>query len=85
MRRTRKHNCNEIRKLFLIPEHEIDLNNGTVGSSPTSVLKAVFEGYRDSERLAQADAEDYIQSGATPRGTNFAILCGIYWAVPRDL
>ena len=49
----------EVRKLFLIPEDEIYLNNGTVGSSPTPVLKAVFEGYRDSERLAQADPEDY--------------------------
>jgi selenocysteine lyase/cysteine desulfurase len=49
----------EIRKLFLIPEDEVYLNNGTVGSSPTPVLKAVFEGYRDSERLAQADPEDY--------------------------
>ena len=49
----------EVRKLFLIPEDEVYLNNGTVGSSPTPVLKAVFEGYRDSERLAQADPEDY--------------------------
>jgi isopenicillin-N epimerase len=49
----------EVRKLFLIPEDEIYLNNGTVGSSPTPVLKAVFEGYRDSERLAQSDPEDY--------------------------
>ena len=49
----------EVRKLFLIPQDEVYLNNGTVGSSPTPVLKAVFEGYRDSERLAQADPEDY--------------------------
>lgn len=49
----------EVRKLFLIPEDEIYLNNGTVGSSPTPVLKAVFEGYRDSERLREADPEDY--------------------------
>jgi isopenicillin-N epimerase len=49
----------EMRKLFLIPEDEIYLNNGTVGSSPAPVLRAVFEGYRDSERLAQADPEDY--------------------------
>jgi isopenicillin-N epimerase len=49
----------EVRKLFLIPDDEVYLNNGTVGSSPTPVLKAVFEGYRDSERLAQADPEDY--------------------------
>ena len=49
----------EVRKLFLIPEDEVYLNNGTVGSSPAPVLRAVFEGYRDSERLAQADPEDY--------------------------
>jgi len=49
----------EVRKLFLIPEDEVYLNNGTVGSSPTPVLKAVFEGYRDSERLAQTEPEDY--------------------------
>jgi isopenicillin-N epimerase len=49
----------EVRKLFLIPEDEVYLNNGTVGSSPTPVLKAVFDGYRDSERLAQTDPEDY--------------------------
>jgi selenocysteine lyase/cysteine desulfurase len=49
----------EVRKLFLIPEDEVYLNNGTVGSSPTPVLKAVFEGYHDSERLAQSDPEDY--------------------------
>ncbi|HVM75008.1 MAG TPA: aminotransferase class V-fold PLP-dependent enzyme [Candidatus Saccharimonadales bacterium] len=49
----------EVRKLFLIPEEEVYLNNGTVGSSPAPVLRAVFEGYRDSERLAEADPEDY--------------------------
>src|SRR5271165_4808626 len=49
----------QLRRQFLIPEDEVYLNNGTVGSSPTPVLKAVFEGYRDSERLAQADPEDY--------------------------
>jgi len=49
----------EMRKLFLIPEDEVYLNNGTVGSSPAPVLRAVFEGYRDSERLAQTDPEDY--------------------------
>ena len=49
----------EVRKLFLIPEHEVYLNNGTVGSSPAPVLRAVFEGYRDSEQLAEGDPEDY--------------------------
>jgi hypothetical protein len=43
----------ELRKQFLIPEDEVYLNNGTVGSSPAPVLRAVFEGYRDAERLAQ--------------------------------
>jgi isopenicillin-N epimerase len=49
----------EIRKQFLIPEGEVYLNNGTVGSSPVPVLNAIFEGYRDSERLAQSNPEDY--------------------------
>ncbi len=33
-----------IRKQFLIPADEVYLNNGTVGSSPAPVLKAVFDG-----------------------------------------
>ena len=49
----------ELRRQFLIPEDEVYLNNGTVGSSPAPVLRAVIEGYRDAERLAQADPEDY--------------------------
>ena len=49
----------ELRKQFLIPEDEVYLNNGTVGSSPVPVLRAVFEGYREAERLAQSDPEDY--------------------------
>ena len=49
----------ELRKQFLIPEDEVYLNNGTVGSSPVPVLHAVFEGYREAERLAQTDPEDY--------------------------
>src|SRR6201993_4098193 len=48
-----------LRRQFLIPEDEVYLNNGTVGSSPAPVLRAVFEGYRDAERLAQTDPEDY--------------------------
>lgn len=56
----------EVRKLFLIPDDEVYLNNGTVGSSPVPVLRAVFEGYRDSERLAQADPEDYPIWGYAP-------------------
>ena len=49
----------EIRKQFLIPADEVYLNNGTVGSSPLPVLRAIFDGYYDTEKMAQADPEDY--------------------------
>ena len=49
----------ELRQQFLIPADEIYLNNGTVGSSPAPVLRAVFEAYEASEKLNEADPEDY--------------------------
>src|SRR5215813_7575813 len=49
----------ELRKQFLIPADEIYLNNGTVGSSPAPVLRAIFEGYETCERLSESDPEDY--------------------------
>src|ERR1700723_660749 len=49
----------ELRKQFLIPADEIYLNNGTVGSSPAPVLRAIFEGYETTEKMNQADPEDY--------------------------
>jgi selenocysteine lyase/cysteine desulfurase len=49
----------ELRKQFLIPEDEIYLNNGTVGSSPAPVLRAVFAGYNSTEKLDETDPEDY--------------------------
>jgi isopenicillin-N epimerase len=49
----------ELRKQFLIPADEVYLNNGTVGSSPMPVLRAVFDGYYDTEKMAQSDPEDY--------------------------
>lgn len=49
----------ELRKQFLIPADEIYLNNGTVGSSPAPVLRAVFDGYTSTEKMNQADPEDY--------------------------
>src|SRR5580658_4999474 len=49
----------ELRQQFLIPADEVYLNNGTLGSSPAPVLRAVFEGYEDCERLNEADPEDY--------------------------
>jgi isopenicillin-N epimerase len=49
----------ELRKQFLIPSDEVYLNNGTVGSSPAPVLRAIFDGYNETEKMAQADPEDY--------------------------
>jgi isopenicillin-N epimerase len=49
----------EIRKQFLIPSDEIYLNNGTVGSSPAPVLRAIFDGYTRTEKMDQQDPEDY--------------------------
>ncbi|MFY9675868.1 MAG: aminotransferase class V-fold PLP-dependent enzyme [Terriglobales bacterium] len=49
----------ELRKQFLIPADEVYLNNGTVGSSPAPVLRAIFEGYDTTEKMNQQDPEDY--------------------------
>jgi isopenicillin-N epimerase len=49
----------ELRRQFLIPADEIYLNNGTVGSSPAPVLRAVFDGYETTEKMDQQDPEDY--------------------------
>src|SRR5579863_9331169 len=49
----------ELRKQFLIPGDTIYLNNGTVGSSPAPVLRAVFDGYTETEKMTQSDPEDY--------------------------
>ncbi len=49
----------ELRKQFLIPPDEIYLNNGTVGSSPAPVLRAVFDAYNSTEKMDQSDPEDY--------------------------
>jgi len=49
----------ELRRQFLIPEDEIYLNNGTVGSSPAPVLRAIFDGYTTTEKMDQQDPEDY--------------------------
>ena len=49
----------ELRKQFLIPADEVYLNNGTVGSSPAPVLRAIFDGYNETEKMAQKDPEDY--------------------------
>lgn len=49
----------EVRKQFLIPDDEIYLNNGTVGSSPAPVLRAIFDAYTVTEKMDQSDPEDY--------------------------
>src|SRR5438552_11289922 len=48
-----------VRKLFVIPADEVYLNNGTVGSCPWPVLQGVFDGYLETEKMAQDDPEDY--------------------------
>jgi len=48
----------ELRKQFLIPEDEIYLNNGTVGSSPAPVLRAIFDGYNATEKMDQTSLRD---------------------------
>ena len=48
-----------LRKQFLIPADEVYLNNGTVGSSPRPVLRAIMDAYHMTEQMAQDDPEDY--------------------------
>src|SRR5438128_10031070 len=48
----------EMRKQFLIAADEVYLNNGTVGSSPMPVRRAVFDGYNGTEAMAQSAPED---------------------------
>jgi isopenicillin-N epimerase len=49
----------ELRKQFLIPQGEVFLNNGTVGSTPAPVLRAIFEGYTRTEKMDMENPEDY--------------------------
>jgi len=49
----------QVRQQFLIPEDEVYLNNGTVGSSPAPVLRAIFDAYTITEKMDQQDPEDY--------------------------
>jgi selenocysteine lyase/cysteine desulfurase len=49
----------ELRKQYVIPDDEVYLNNGTVGSSPRPVLNAIFEAYHETEKMGQSDPEDY--------------------------
>lgn len=48
-----------VRQQFLIPSDVIDLNVGTVGSSPRPVLKAIFDGFEMTEQMTQSGSEDY--------------------------
>ncbi len=49
----------QVRELFVIPENEIYLNNGTCGSSPLPVLNAVFDSYNNLEKMEDHDPEQY--------------------------
>ncbi len=56
----------QIRELFLIPADEVYLNNGTCGSSPTPVLKAVMDSYHKLEQMDDPDPEQYPLFGYGP-------------------
>jgi isopenicillin-N epimerase len=62
----------EMRRQFLIPEDEIYLNNGTVGSSPAPVLRAVFDGYNYDRKDGPAGPRGLSHLGIRPPGTSFA-------------
>lgn len=55
-----------LRSQFLIPADEVYLNNGTVGSSPYPVLKAIFDSFLNTEQMAQEDPEQYPIWGYEP-------------------
>ncbi len=48
-----------IRKQFLIPDCDVYLNNGTVGSSPRPVIQAVIDGFMETEKMDLPGSEDY--------------------------
>lgn len=56
----------ELRKQFLIPADVVYLNNGTVGSSPMPVLRGVFDGFNELEKMTQTDPEVYPIWGYEP-------------------
>jgi selenocysteine lyase/cysteine desulfurase len=49
----------QVRQQFIIPDDEVYLNNGTVGSCPAPVLRAIFDAYTVTEKMDQQDPEDY--------------------------
>jgi len=49
----------KVREQFPIPSGEVYLNNGTCGSSPYPVLKAVFDMYMEEERMEDVNPEQY--------------------------
>jgi selenocysteine lyase/cysteine desulfurase len=55
----------ELRKQFLIPSDEVYLNNGTAGSSPLPVLRAIFDSYNEWEKMARP-LDDYPVWGYGP-------------------
>jgi len=55
-----------VRKTFLIPEGMVYLNNGTVGSSPMPVLRAIFDGFLETEKMENDNTEVYPIWGYEP-------------------
>lgn len=48
-----------LRAQFLIPRDVVNLNVGTVGSSPRPVLEAIYDSFEQTEQMTQAASEDY--------------------------
>ena len=48
----------EMRRQFIIPADEVYLNNGTVGSSPAPVLRAIFDGYTPPKKWTSRTSPD---------------------------
>jgi len=48
-----------IRKQFLIPTDVVYLNNGSMGSSPRPVLRAIYEAYEEIEQLSPENDNGY--------------------------
>ena len=57
---------NALRKQFLIPEDEVYLNNGTVGSSPLPVLQAIQKSIAESRLSQQPRRSSLDFAGPTP-------------------
>ena len=74
----------ELRKQFFIPEDEIYLNNGTVGSSPAPYCAPSSTAYTSTEKLDRARSRGLSHLGIRAPGTSSAIRWPNSSAATRD-